>query len=130
MIDEGRRRPLYCEAESRLDPKDFGGRDESQGAAGREDRRPLDHGSRSRGRSFRSWTNSGNSCLSIVCSSSPEGVTYIEHPTFANQLAIHLAAAPAVVGSAFTIFRLRGSRRTGLTPARFCPPTRSERPAS
>lgn len=31
----------------------------------------------------------------------PEGVSYIEHPTIANQLAVHLAAARAVVGSAF-----------------------------
>jgi molybdenum storage protein len=31
----------------------------------------------------------------------PEGVSYIEHPTIANQLAIHLAAARGVVGSAF-----------------------------
>ncbi|ACB95325.1 molybdenum storage protein subunit alpha [Beijerinckia indica] len=31
----------------------------------------------------------------------PEGVSYIEHPTVANQLAIHLTAARAVVGSAF-----------------------------
>jgi molybdenum storage protein len=31
----------------------------------------------------------------------PEGVSYIEHPTVANQLSIHLAAARAVVGSAF-----------------------------
>ena len=30
-----------------------------------------------------------------------EGVSYVEHPTLANQLAIHLAAARAVVGSAF-----------------------------
>jgi molybdenum storage protein len=30
-----------------------------------------------------------------------EGVSYIEHPTIATQLAIHLAAARAVVGSAF-----------------------------
>jgi len=30
-----------------------------------------------------------------------EGVAYIEHPTIANQLAIHLAASRAVVGSAF-----------------------------
>jgi molybdenum storage protein len=30
-----------------------------------------------------------------------EGVSYIEHPTIANQLAIHLAATRAVVGSAF-----------------------------
>jgi molybdenum storage protein len=31
----------------------------------------------------------------------PDGVSYIEHPTIANQLAIHLSAARAVVGSAF-----------------------------
>ena len=31
----------------------------------------------------------------------PEGVSYIEHPVVANQLAIHLSAARAVVGSAF-----------------------------
>lgn len=31
----------------------------------------------------------------------PEGVSYVEHPTIANQLAIHLATARAVVGSAF-----------------------------
>jgi molybdenum storage protein len=31
----------------------------------------------------------------------PEGVSYVEHPTVASQLAIHLSAARAVVGSAF-----------------------------
>ncbi len=31
----------------------------------------------------------------------PEGVSYIEHPTIANQLAIHLTATRAVVGSGF-----------------------------
>jgi molybdenum storage protein len=31
----------------------------------------------------------------------PEGVSYVEHATVANQLAIHLSAAPAVVSSAF-----------------------------
>lgn len=31
----------------------------------------------------------------------PDGVSYIEHPTIASQLAIHLSAARAVVGSAF-----------------------------
>ena len=31
----------------------------------------------------------------------PEGVSYLEHPTIANQLAIHLMASRAVVGSAF-----------------------------
>jgi molybdenum storage protein len=31
----------------------------------------------------------------------PEGVSYVEHPTIASQLAIHLSATRAVVGSAF-----------------------------
>src|SRR5215510_5602618 len=31
----------------------------------------------------------------------PEGVSYVEHATVANQLAVHLSAAPAVVASAF-----------------------------
>jgi molybdenum storage protein len=31
----------------------------------------------------------------------PEGVSYVEHPTIASQLAIHLSAARAVIGSAF-----------------------------
>ncbi len=31
----------------------------------------------------------------------PEGISYVEHPTIAGQLAIHLSAARAVVGSAF-----------------------------
>ncbi len=31
----------------------------------------------------------------------PDGVSYVEHHTMANQLAIHLSAARAVVGSAF-----------------------------
>ena len=31
----------------------------------------------------------------------PEGISYVEHPTIANQLAIHLSATRAVVGSAF-----------------------------
>ena len=30
-----------------------------------------------------------------------EGVSYVEHPTIANQLAVHLSASRAVVGSAF-----------------------------
>src|SRR6202045_2861839 len=37
----------------------------------------------------------------IGCLLAPEGVSYVEHPTIANQLAIHLSAARAVVGSAF-----------------------------
>jgi molybdenum storage protein len=31
----------------------------------------------------------------------PDGVSYVDHPTIANQLAIHLTAARAVVGSGF-----------------------------
>lgn len=31
----------------------------------------------------------------------PDGISYVEHPTIASQLAIHLSAARAVVGSAF-----------------------------
>jgi molybdenum storage protein len=31
----------------------------------------------------------------------PDGVSYLEHPTIANQLAIHMCAARAAVGSAF-----------------------------
>src|SRR5689334_6322022 len=37
----------------------------------------------------------------LACMLAPEGVSYIEHPTIASQLAIHLSAARAVVGSAF-----------------------------
>src|SRR3569623_1326730 len=37
----------------------------------------------------------------LGCLLAPEGVSYIEHPTIASQLAIHLSAARAVVGSAF-----------------------------
>ena len=37
----------------------------------------------------------------LACLLAPDGVSYIEHPTIANQLAIHLSAARAVVGSAF-----------------------------
>ena len=64
----------------------------------------------------------------------PEGVSYIEHGTIANQLAIHLSAARAVVGSAFPPYHhheFPGSRLplTGLTPARFCSLTRSARRA-
>ena len=71
----------------------------------------------------------------LACLLAPEGVSYIEHPTIASQLAIHLSAARAVVGAPFlriTImsFRTRASRCTGLTRARFCWPTRWEPPAS
>jgi molybdenum storage protein len=37
----------------------------------------------------------------IGCLLAPEGVSYVEHPTIASQLAVHLSAARAVVGSAF-----------------------------
>ena len=37
----------------------------------------------------------------LGCLLAPEGVSYIEHPTIASQLAIHLSASRAVVGSAF-----------------------------
>jgi molybdenum storage protein len=37
----------------------------------------------------------------LACLLAPEGVSYIEHPTIATQLAIHLSAARAVVASAF-----------------------------
>src|SRR6201988_5155282 len=37
----------------------------------------------------------------LGCLLAPEGVSYVEHPTLASQLAIHLSAARAVVGSAF-----------------------------
>ena len=37
----------------------------------------------------------------LACLLAPEGVSYLEHPTIASQLAIHLSAARAVVGSAF-----------------------------
>src|SRR5246127_1481875 len=37
----------------------------------------------------------------LGCLLAPEGVSYVEHPTIASQLAIHLSAARAVVGSAF-----------------------------
>ncbi|MTV16569.1 MULTISPECIES: molybdenum storage protein subunit alpha [Bradyrhizobium] len=42
-----------------------------------------------------------------VGSLAPEGVSYIEHPTIASQLAIHLSAARAVVGSAFPPYHHR-----------------------
>src|SRR6201996_3038056 len=37
----------------------------------------------------------------LACLLAPEGVSYVEHPPIASQLAIHLSAARAVVGSAF-----------------------------
>ena len=37
----------------------------------------------------------------LACLFASDGVSYVEHPTIASQLAIHLSAARAVVGSAF-----------------------------
>src|ERR1700744_4255416 len=37
----------------------------------------------------------------LACLLAPDGISYVEHPTIATQLAIHLSAARAVVGSAF-----------------------------
>ena len=65
----------------------------------------------------------------------PEGVSYIEHGTIANQLAIHLSAARAVVGSAFPPIITTSSRApacplTGPTQAPFCLLTRLAQRAS
>src|SRR6201991_741277 len=46
-------------------------------------------------------TEAGQNGHIIASLLAPEGVSYIEHPTIANQLAIHLSASRAVVGSAF-----------------------------
>jgi molybdenum storage protein len=46
-------------------------------------------------------TEAGQNGHILAALLAPEGVSYIEHPTIANQLAIHLSAARAVVGSAF-----------------------------
>jgi molybdenum storage protein len=43
-----------------------------------------------------------------------EGVSYVEHPTIANQLAIHLTAARAVVGSAFPPYHHHEFPSSGL----------------
>jgi molybdenum storage protein len=46
-------------------------------------------------------TEAGNNGHLLSALLADDGVSYIEHPTVANQLAIHLAAARAVVSSAF-----------------------------
>jgi molybdenum storage protein len=46
-------------------------------------------------------TEAGQNGHILAALLAPEGVSYIEHPTIANQLAIHLTATRAVVGSAF-----------------------------
>jgi molybdenum storage protein len=46
-------------------------------------------------------TDAGQNGHILAALLAPEGVSYVEHPTIANQLSIHLAAARAVVGSAF-----------------------------
>lgn len=48
----------------------------------------------------------------------PEGVSYVEHPTIATQLAIHLQAAPAVVGSAFPPYHHHEFPGTRIPPHR------------
>jgi molybdenum storage protein len=55
----------------------------------------------------------------------PEGVSYLEHPTIANQLAIHLSAARAVVSNASPIrwwFSIRVTSSQSV-PSRNCRPT-------
>jgi molybdenum storage protein len=46
-------------------------------------------------------TEAGNNGHLLAALLADDGVSYIEHPTVANQLAIHLTAARAVVSSAF-----------------------------
>src|SRR5499427_5680735 len=46
-------------------------------------------------------TEAGQNGHILAALLAPEGVSYVEHSTIANQLAIHLSAARAVVGSAF-----------------------------
>jgi molybdenum storage protein len=46
-------------------------------------------------------TEAGQNGHILAALLAPEGVSYVEHPTIANQLSIHLSAARAVVGSAF-----------------------------
>jgi molybdenum storage protein len=46
-------------------------------------------------------TEAGQNGHILACLLASEGVSYIEHPTIASQLAIHLTATRAVVGSAF-----------------------------
>ena len=65
----------------------------------------------------------------------PQSVSYLEHPTIASQLALHLMATRAVVGSAFPPYHHHEFPTSRIpmhrpTPARFCSPTRSARPAS
>jgi molybdenum storage protein len=46
-------------------------------------------------------TEAGQNGLILAAMLAPEGVSYVERPTVANQLAIHLAAARGLVSSAF-----------------------------
>ncbi|GAA4247922.1 molybdenum storage protein subunit alpha [Azospirillum formosense] len=46
-------------------------------------------------------TEAGQNGHILAALLSPDGVSYVEHGTIANQLAVHLSAARAVVGSAF-----------------------------
>src|SRR6201988_1551790 len=45
-------------------------------------------------------TDAGQNGHILAALLAPEGGSYVEHPTVASQLAIHLSAARAVVGSA------------------------------
>src|ERR1700741_1201284 len=54
----------------------------------------------------------------LACLLAPEGVSYIEHPTIASQLAIHLSAAPAGVGSAFPPYHHHEFPHSPLPPHR------------
>jgi len=64
-----------------------------------------------------------------------EGVSYVEHPTIANQLAIHLTASRAVVGArslpiTTTSSQIHEFQSTGLTRVHSCWRTRWARLAS
>lgn len=48
--------------------------------------------------------------ISLHLCSRRRGVSYVEHPTIANQLAIHLSAARAVVGAPFLRITIMSSR--------------------
>ena len=61
----------------------------------------LDLGRGERGERSNRKTEAGQNGHILAALLAPEGVSYVEHPTIANQLAIHLSAARAVVGSAF-----------------------------
>jgi hypothetical protein len=81
----------------------------------------------------RDWRNYAEFAQRLIA---PEGASYIEHPTIANQLAVHLSAARAVVGSAYPPYHdhefpnSRIPMHTGPTRARSRSLTHSEQRAS